>query len=486
MHDVFISYSRRDYVNDRGEVIPGNPVSKIMDAFDKACIGYWIDKKGIFSGDDFKDVLTRAIEDASVFLFISSEASNTSKWTAKEINVAVYENKKIIPVLIDSAKYNSSVKFDLIGLDYIDMTVNVDQAISKLLESVRKLLPCIDVIQIRREIEDACKTAAKLYKDHALLVESIAEKSAMIGECECLCPVCGSMMSVDSRFCAKCGWLQLPYAECLDGEFRISYDSHLEAFRNIWKKLSEGNKDSLCSSSYDSLSPVIHRMIDNMVEVRGGSMKIGSTSEVDPDAFYDESPAHVVVLSSFCIGKYAVTQEEWVAVMGNNPSHFKGDRLPVDSVNWFDCNEFISRLNELTHMDFRMPTESEWEYAARGGVRSKGYRYSGSNILDSVAWFEDNSDGMTHEVGQKSANELGLYDMTGNVWEWCQDWKADYSEDTINDPQGPDHGDEKVLRGGGWNRNPRGCRISYRGDDKPDLRYCSVGLRLVCRMKERK
>ena len=154
-----------------------------------------------------------------------------------------------------------------------------------------------------------------------------------------------------------------------------------------------------------------------MVEVRGGTFTMGATSEQEVDAFGDEKPAHEVTLSDYYIGKTEVTQALWKAVMGNNPSYFEGENLPVECISWHDCKTFISKLNALTGKNFRMPTEAEWEYAARGGSKSRGYKYSGSNTLDDVAWYSGNSDSETHEVGTKSPNELGLYDMSGNVSE---------------------------------------------------------------------
>ncbi|MDO5482422.1 MAG: SUMF1/EgtB/PvdO family nonheme iron enzyme, partial [Bacteroidaceae bacterium] len=162
-----------------------------------------------------------------------------------------------------------------------------------------------------------------------------------------------------------------------------------------------------------------------------------------------------------------------------NPSHFRGKKLPVENVSWIDCQEFIAKLNERTGLHFRLPTEAEWEYAARGGKKNKRHKYSGGNILKQVGWYNENSESTTHEVGQKSANELGLYDMSGNVWEWVQDWKGDYSAEDQENPTGPENGTERVCRGGGWNREIDRGRVSYRGDDLPDFHYCSLGLRLV-------
>ena len=163
---------------------------------------------------------------------------------------------------------------------------------------------------------------------------------------------------------------------------------------------------------------IIQNLINNMVYVQGGTFMMGATSEQGSDAYDNEKPAHQVTLSSFSIGRYEVTQEEWQAVMGSNPSWFKGPKRPVENVSWDDCQAFIKKLNEMTGKQFRLPTEAEWEFASRGGIKSQGYKYSGSNNLNSVAWYADNSGNTTHDVGQESPNELGIYDMSGNVWEW--------------------------------------------------------------------
>ena len=223
----------------------------------------------------------------------------------------------------------------------------------------------------------------------------------------------------------------------------------------------------------------LSKLINNMVYVSGGTFTMGATSEQGSDAYDDEKPTHSVTLSSFYLCKYEVTQALWRAVMGGNPSYFKGDNLPVETVSWNDCQTFISRLNNLTGKNFRLPTEAEWEYAARGGNRSRGYKHSGSNFLSDVAWYNDNSGNKTHPVGTKSPNELGLYDMSGNVWEWCSDWYGTYSPSSQTNPTGPSSGSCRVCRGGSWCLDARRCRSFLRGGDAPDKRVISLGLRLA-------
>ena len=217
-----------------------------------------------------------------------------------------------------------------------------------------------------------------------------------------------------------------------------------------------------------------------MVYVEGGTFTMGATSEQGSDAYSYEKPAHSVRLSNYYIGQTEVTQALWKAVMGNNPSNFKGDNLPVEQVSWNDCQEFVRKLNRLTGKNFRLPTEAEWEYAARGGNKSCGYKYSGGNNLGEVAWYYDNSGSTTHPVATKSPNELGLYDMSGNVWEWCQDWYGDYSSSTQTNPTGPYNGSYRVYRGGSWGNNAWSCRVSGRlSDINPDYRFYHLGFRLV-------
>ena len=217
-----------------------------------------------------------------------------------------------------------------------------------------------------------------------------------------------------------------------------------------------------------------------MVRVKGVTFQMGDTSEQGSDAYDKEYPVHSVTLSDYYIGQTEVTQELWEAVMGSNPSYFEGDnQCPVENVSWNDCQEFIKKLNRLTGKNFRLPTEAEWEYAARGGNKSKGYKYSGSNDADAVAWYEKNSGGKTHPVETKQSNELGLYDMSGNVWEWCQDRYGKYSSHSQNNPKGANTGSERVLRGGCGYSIARHVQVSIRGSNTPDYRRYNFGLRLA-------
>lgn len=222
-----------------------------------------------------------------------------------------------------------------------------------------------------------------------------------------------------------------------------------------------------------------------MVPVEGGTFWMGaqktdpSGQNYDPNASSNESPVHQVTLDSYYIGQTEVTEALWEAVMGNNPSYFYGDNHPVEQVSWEDCQTFLNTLNELTGFTFRLPTEAEWEFAARGGNNSQGYYYSGSNTASNVAWYFSVSGWLTHDVATLQPNELGVYDMSGNVWEWCSDWMDDYPSTPQVNPQGPDAGAGRVARGGSWMDEEALCTVTSRAAYNQDNAGLFLGLRLA-------
>ena len=219
-----------------------------------------------------------------------------------------------------------------------------------------------------------------------------------------------------------------------------------------------------------------------MVHVQGGEFMMGCT-EKHSDCSVNEAPAHPVKLDGYYIAKYEVTQELWMAVMGGkNPSKVIGDSLPVTRVCWNDAITFIGKLNQLTGKKYRLPTEAEWEFAARGGNLSKHYKFSGSNTLEDVAWCNKNSGNKPHTVGTRQPNELGIYDMSGNVYEWCSDGFDMYewnSTETIVNPQGYNLSETKVYRGGCMTSYWDVCRVSARAQSIPSYQFNYVGFRLA-------
>ena len=217
-----------------------------------------------------------------------------------------------------------------------------------------------------------------------------------------------------------------------------------------------------------------------MTYVRGGTFLMGCTPEQEDDCYDYEDTVRMTTVGDFYIGRHEITQAQWEAVMGGNPSNFKGENLPVENVSWVAAQEFIGKLNAETGREYRLPTEAEWEYAARGGRQTRGYKYSGSNDVGEVAWYESNSENTTHPVGTKKANELGIHDMSGNVWEWVHDWFGEYGSAAETDPKGPDEGKLRVIRGGGWGSYARGVRLSNYYSNDPGYRYNILGFRLAC------
>ncbi len=224
---------------------------------------------------------------------------------------------------------------------------------------------------------------------------------------------------------------------------------------------------------------ILQEIVNSMIYVEGGTFQMGATSEQGSDAESYEYPVHQVTVSSFYMGETEVTQQQWEAIMGYNPGVNIGDVRPVELVSYYDCLEFIQKLNLITGRTFRLPTEAEWEYAARGGNRSRGYKYAGSNIIGDVAWYTVNGSWGIHPVKTKQPNELGLYDMSGNVWEWCYDWFDYYSSSSQTNPTGPSSGYSRIIRGGSWINESGYCRVSYRGVSGPTNRRDYIGFRLV-------
>ena len=232
--------------------------------------------------------------------------------------------------------------------------------------------------------------------------------------------------------------------------------------------------------------------LKGMAFVEGGTFQMGGTSD-------DEKPVHSVTVSDFYIGKYEVTQGEYEALIGKNPAEFKqsGKNAPVEYVSWYDAVEYCNKLSDKEGLDrcysgsgkkikcdfdangYRLPTAAEWEFAAKGGNKSEGYKYSGSNDLKQVAWYDDTSGNKTHSAGGKQANELGIFDMSGNLYEWCWDWYGAYSSGKQNNPRGSSSGSFRVRRGGSWLHFASSCRIAFRYSEYPGHSYNYLGFRVV-------
>jgi formylglycine-generating enzyme required for sulfatase activity len=267
--------------------------------------------------------------------------------------------------------------------------------------------------------------------------------------------------------------------------------ARLNAVATGWKQMQENMREQ----GFEQPKPIVQNdppkadkveltppsvLFNEMVKVKGGTFQMGSN-----DFTNAEKPVHTVTVGDFSIGRYEVTQKLWFDVMGTKPSRFKDcDDCPVESVSWDDVQEFLKKINQMVGKAYRLPTEAEWEYAARGGNQSKGYTYSGDNLIGNVAYYKGNSGNQTQKVGKRKANELGIFDMSGNVWEWCSDW---YNEGYyklsggMTNPPGSLSGDSRVLRGGSWNLNQEAVRVITRNRSEPNYRSPNGGFRLVAR-----
>lgn len=271
----------------------------------------------------------------------------------------------------------------------------------------------------------------------------------------------------------KGGWLETPSSSYYAG----------------WSMTDEKiPMDSLVTLKYNGAATeaqrvVIRDIVSNLVLVNGGTFTMGATADQGADASDNEKPAHQVTLWTYLINKYEVTQNEWSTIMGTSKTQWTvgaGKKYPAYYVSYNECQSFVSKLNTLSNITFCLPTEAEWEYAARGGNKSKGYKYAGSNTIEDVAWITTNAESKTHPVGLKSANELGLYDMSGNVDEWCLDLYGSYNSSSQKNPTGSSTGSYNIQRGGSWNSSATYCRVSYRNYYWPEYGYSDYGFRLAC------
>lgn len=426
MYDIFISYSRKN--------------QKIVDTFvsrlQEEGFSIWIDRKGIESGDAFKSVIVKAISESNVVLFFSSEASNQSKWTAKEIGLATEFSKPIIPIKLDSAKYGSEVMFDLVNLDFIDYTDPFKRN-----DMMEKLISVL---------------YSKIGRDNPPPVKKRNHKPYI--------------------------WYGVGMAVLLAITISVL----------LMIKGGEGNNQS---ANLTHLEPQIEFVVKNlsfkMLLVKGGSFNMGAQRDnpdlpgFDEDAAEDEEPVHEVKVNSFYMLESEVTQLFWKVIMGGEPkenegwteSLGKGDDYPAYNVSWNDIQVFLKKLNALTNKQFRLPTEAEWEYAARGG-HSTSYKYSGSNHVEYVCWYSKNAK-KTSPVKKRQENELHLYDMSGNVWEWCSDKYSSYSSTGDESKTDTLHQNDYVCRGGSWGSGEWRCRVSTRKYRKADHVSKHLGFRIV-------
>ncbi|MBQ3732483.1 MAG: formylglycine-generating enzyme family protein, partial [Bacteroidales bacterium] len=405
--------------------------------------------------------------------------------------------KKILPLKIDDAQFGSGIGFLLAGINYQEYFLNPVLALETLVKDILDIKKNLSDEEALQDIIEVARSAYKAIQKQVSILEKMYRRLSDIGVREKQCPVCSASSQIDQKYCECCGFffplmygiaketeIDRTYLSIMKGLWSSSPAEDLSQIKQNVQEESPTNADTAQTETpYINTKSQKGKGVFNvngvqfkMIPVSGGSYAMG-----------DQNHAHKVTISGFKIGETPVTQALWRAVMGDNPSRFKGENRPVEQVSWNDCQHFIDKLNEMTGKSFRLPTEAEWEFAARGGSRSINTLYSGGDVLEEVAWFNQNcSDNEnsnmnvgTHDVKAKAPNELRIYDMSGNVWEWCADWFAEYTLHHEMNPSGPSSGRGKVCRSGCWNSASQCCEVSFRNYGGLLKRDYGYGFRLA-------
>lgn len=477
-YDVFISYSRKDYVDGHKNVIPGNEVSKIKEILTSAGISFWFDEDGVYSGNEFAKVIVRSIKASKVFVFLSTNNSNQSEWTANEISTAYMLKKKIIPVRIDDSVYHDDVILYLSRLSHIDYMDNPEKGRMELVRSINSYLEEEKVAEEQKKTEELLRQ--KELERQRRQQEEEKKRQEQMARIESEIAALESQKTEREKIVLQ-KEQELKYAQ-VDLK---ACEAKIQKLQNKIKELREPNKKE--EVEVKQLAEEKKKAEEEEEENKSGekrhddeayaAFKIITVGGVSFKMIrVDGNGKH------YYIGETQVTQELWKAVMDSNLSGFIGKNRPVVCVSWNDCQQFMRKLNAITKKEFRLPTVDEWEYAAKGGNKMHGYEYAGSNDIDEVAWYDENIRGNCygpHDVKTKKPNELGIYDMSGNVWEWCQDYYGTYSSSAQTNPTGPYSGSNRVLRGGCWGKFAKNFRVSYRKNLSSDFRNFNLGLRLV-------
>ena len=508
---IFIAYSQKDRAALDDLRTHAAPLLR------QGNIQIWDDGE-IVAGEVWDEAIKANLEKADIILLLLSSHSLASEYFYnKEVKDALKRHEAgeahVVPIILSACLWKKTPLAKLQGLPTgmtpISKWPNRDDAWNDVWMGLSDL---VDELE-RVEVEPKTVSKEKKYEKEPPEKQTLnLQKSAPGEEHAWEFTVDNGTVSVYEKFLAR-----FP-----DGFYAAAAQERLENFKAdeiAWEFAQEDGRESAIQKYLDKYPDGLHALsakvkihvfekdrinaagqknqeelaerrrndpfYDLMIHIKGGTFEMGDTFG---DGYDWEKPVHSVTLSDFSLCKYPVTQGLWKAVMGegNNPSHFKGDdSLPVEVVSWEDAQAFIAALNKKSGQQYRLPTEAEWEYASRGGSQSKGYKYSGSNNVKEVAWYYENSGKKTHPVGALKPNELGLFDMSGNVWEWCHDWYDKKYYETckksgiVVNPVGPDKGVDRVFRGGYWHNDPRVCRVACRSHAGPGDRYYSLGFRLA-------
>lgn len=469
-YDIFISY-RRD---------GGGEVARLLKSeLEKRQFKVFLDFDELKDGV-FNQRIMDAIESAPIFLVVLSPNSldkcvNEDDWVRAEIEYAIKKNRHFVPINPDGTFTGFPDEIP----DFIKQGLGQHQFSDIMLGQL-----------FNASIEQMIKNRIKPILGETPHEWYVGEVGAIIHvETDADCRILKFGKEIGVAYAGEDREIRLR-----KGKYKLNFVSlkNSKVSHSMVYRVEDNEMEDFLSVELCPALEKWNQIISDMILVEGDTFLMGSNN-----GNVDENPVPSVTLADYYIGKYPVTQKLWTEVMGNKPSYFEGDDLPVERVNWFDCISFcnaLSRRNgleECYHIDgdlvtlvsgrhgYRLPTEAEWEFAARGGRKSKGFRYAGSDSLDGVAWCLENSGGKTHPVGQKHANELGLFDISGNVWEWCWDWyKGPYSSNQSN-PLEAVSGNFRVYRGGSWSRSACCCRATNRNYCTPTYSSTDLGFRLV-------
>ena len=403
------------------------------------------------------------------------DGSYKEDWFCQELMFAIEKKKNIIPVLIDGSKMPSKKElpkelwgFELIEAPEFSLTF-FDAYIEKLMAKHFLLSKPSKVTKGRAVLKFRSNQECEVYTERRIPVGKLMPDAS-----ESIYYV----LDTGGEFAFTC-------INCITKEeMEVFKEIQLneERFVNVvWKDIPHVAEE-ICPPN--SIPIPIKGTTFYMIKVQGGPFYMGASKEQGEDAWPEEIPQHEVILDDYYIGETPVTQELWNAVMSSNPSRFVSEKNPVENVSWKDCQKFIKRLNELTGKKFSLPTEAQWEYAARGGNKSEGYKYSGGNILFNVGWSVASRIRSTQVVKAKEPNELGVYDMSGNVWEWCLDSYYEYNRKKAINPIGASATNSHIRRGGCWAISARHCRVTCRDYQSENHRSSQQGFRLVLNATE--